>query len=124
MGVPGIYKISRIAEGRSIQRATPQMLAAIRDTEPDQGAQGAWPRDEQASLLLKSPQQPTKTIDFISYDQIVPFTSIAPGSAALQGPARCQRPAKARVRLRGGTNRWIPGSSPGAPTTQSSETRN
>jgi len=45
MGVPDIYKVSRIAEGRSLQRAiTASVLARIHKTTPEKVLRGAWPR--------------------------------------------------------------------------------
>jgi hypothetical protein len=64
MGVPDIYKVSRIAEGRSIQRAiTASALATIRKSTPERVLRQTWPRDEGAALLLKAAQHPTSTTD-------------------------------------------------------------
>jgi hypothetical protein len=90
MGVPDIYKVSRLAEGRSLQRAiTAEVLAKVREARgetatPERVLKAAWPRDEQAALYLKAASSPTKTTDYISLDQIGAFRSIAPGSAALK----------------------------------------
>jgi hypothetical protein len=85
MGVPDVYKISRIAEGKSLQRAiTASMLATIQCDDPGKVLRRTWPRDQHAELLLKGAVSPTKTTDFISYDQIGAFRSIAPSSAALR----------------------------------------
>jgi hypothetical protein len=85
MGVPDIYRVGRIAEGRSMQRAImASALATIRQTSPERMLRATWPRDEHAALLLKGAQTPTKTADYVSNDQIGAFRSIAPGSAALK----------------------------------------
>jgi hypothetical protein len=60
------------------------VLGKIKRTDANKVLRAAWPRDEHAALLLKAAQQPTRTTDFISYDQIGAFRSIAPGSAALR----------------------------------------
>jgi hypothetical protein len=42
MAVPDIYKVSRIAEGTSTQRAiTARVLAAIRNSEPEKVLKGS-----------------------------------------------------------------------------------
>jgi hypothetical protein len=86
MGVEDIYKVSRIAEARSIQRAiTVSVLAKIKNVEEVNILKQNWPRDEHAMLLLRGAVSPTSTTSAsaISHDQIGAFRSIAPGSAAL-----------------------------------------
>jgi hypothetical protein len=83
--VPDIYKVSRIAEGRSLQRAiTASVLARIQKTTPEKVLRGAWPRDEGAALILKAPVSPTGTGSFPAHDVVGAFKSLAPGSAALK----------------------------------------
>ena len=42
MGVPDVYRVSRIAEGRSVQRAiTARVVAAIRNSEPEKVLKGS-----------------------------------------------------------------------------------
>jgi hypothetical protein len=85
MGVPDIYKVSRIAEGRSIQRAiTASVLATLRKTTPEKILKATWPRDEGALLLFKAAQTPLKASDYVHFDQVGAFRSMAPGSAALK----------------------------------------
>jgi hypothetical protein len=85
MGVADVYKVSRIAEGRSIQRAiAASALAVIRKSNSEKVLKQTWPRDEGAALLLKAAQHPTSTTDYIRHDLVGVFRSIAPGSAALK----------------------------------------
>ena len=69
-----------------MQRAITASVMATLRKEPSRAKvlKQTWPRDEHASLLLKAAQQPTRTTDYISYDQIGAFRSIAPGIAALR----------------------------------------
>jgi hypothetical protein len=83
--VPELYKVSRIAEGRSLQRAiTASVLSRIQKTSAEKVLRGAWPRDDQAALLLKGPVTPTGTGNFPAHDVVGIFKSLAPGSAALK----------------------------------------
>jgi hypothetical protein len=83
-GIPDVYKVSRIAEGRSIQRAiTAHVLGTIRGEEPEKILRKSWGRDEHAALLLKAAVSPTSTANFISYDQVGALRSLAPGSPGL-----------------------------------------
>ena len=67
MGVPDVLKVSRIAEGRSIQRAiAASALAVMKMSSADRVLKQAWPRDEHAALLLKGAVSPTKTTDLPS----------------------------------------------------------
>jgi hypothetical protein len=85
MGVPDIYNVSRIAEGRSLQRAvTASVLATLRGTTPEKILRQTWPRDEGAMLLVKAPVSPLKAADYVHFDQVGAFRSMAPGSAALK----------------------------------------
>jgi hypothetical protein len=85
MGVPDVYKVSRIAEGRSMQRAiAASALAVMKSSTAERVLKATWPRDQHAELLLRGAQTHTKTTDFISSTQIGAFRSIAPGSTALR----------------------------------------
>ena len=85
MGVPDVYKVSRIAEGKTSSAPSPQGCWPRSETQNRTRCSGEPGREiEQASLLLKAAQQPTRTTDYISYDQIGAFRSIAPGIAALR----------------------------------------
>jgi len=85
MGVADVYKVSRIAEGRSMQRAIAACaLAVMKSSTAERVLKATWPRDEHARLLVKGAVSPTKNTGFISYNQIGAFRSIAPGSAALR----------------------------------------
>ena len=62
MGVKEVYRTSRLAEDRSIQRAiTARVLAKLRNADEERILKQAWPRDETALLLLKSAVSPTST---------------------------------------------------------------
>jgi hypothetical protein len=83
--VPDIYKVSRIAEGRSLQRAiTASVLAKIQKSTPEKVLRATWPRDDGAALILKGPVSPTGTSNFPAHDVVGAFKSLAPGSAALK----------------------------------------
>jgi hypothetical protein len=87
MGVRDIYKVSRIAEGRSLQRAiTASVLARIQKTAPEKVLRGAWPRDDGAAeIIRKGPVSPTATTgSFPAHDVVGAFKSLAPGSAAIK----------------------------------------
>ena len=85
MGIPDIVRVTRPAEGRSLCRAiTASVLARMKDTTPERVLKQSWPRDEHAALLLRAATSPTKTTDFVSFDQVGAFRSLAPGSAALK----------------------------------------
>jgi hypothetical protein len=90
MGVSDVYKVARIAEGRSLQRAiAASTLAEIRRSTDrsltaEKVLKANWPRDEQAMLLLKGAVPPTSTGDFVSRDLVTSFRSLAPGSAAIK----------------------------------------
>ena len=68
-----------------MQRAiAASVLGKIKRVDAGRVLRQTWPRDEHAELLLRGAQTHTKTTDFISYDQIGAFRSIAPSSAALR----------------------------------------
>jgi hypothetical protein len=73
--VPELYRVSRIAEGRSLQRAiTASVLARIQKSTPEKVLRATWPRDEGAALILKAPVSPTGTSSFPAHD-VVGITS-------------------------------------------------
>jgi hypothetical protein len=85
MGVHDIAKVSRIAEGRSIQRAiTASVIATLKGCPVEKVLRTLWPRDEGAALLFKAAQTPLKASDYIHYDAVGAFRSLAPASAALK----------------------------------------
>jgi hypothetical protein len=83
--VPDIYRLSRIADGRSVLRAVAaSYLATVKGVDPVRFLKKTWPRDEGAELILKASVSPTSTTSFPSNDQVGTLRSVAPGSAALK----------------------------------------
>ena len=65
MGVADVYKVSRIDEGRSMQRAIAACaLAVMKSSTAERVLKATWPRDEHARLLVKGAVSPTKNTGF------------------------------------------------------------
>ena len=85
MGVNEVLSVSRIGQGRSMRRAiAASVIATITKTDPEKVLRKTWGRDEGAlQILQRAAVSPTSTGDFPTIDQIGPFRSLVPGSAAL-----------------------------------------
>jgi hypothetical protein len=88
MGAVDVYKVSRIAAARSMQRAiTASVLSKVRNVEEALVLRQSFPRDEHAEIILRgavSPTMASANAGIISADLIGIFRSLAPGSAALR----------------------------------------
>jgi hypothetical protein len=83
MGVADIYKLSRLAEARSMQRAiAAQALSTCGHGKAEKILKDHFPTDSRAAIILKAAVTPTSTSDFPATDVIGAFRSLAPGSAA------------------------------------------
>ncbi|WP_156928907.1 hypothetical protein [Bradyrhizobium sp. th.b2] len=71
-------------ERRSWHRAiTASALATLQRSDPADILRAAWPRDDQAALILRAAQSPTSTEDFPAFDKTGLFQSLSPSSAAV-----------------------------------------
>jgi hypothetical protein len=77
------------AERRSLHRAVAvRALSAMREWKGEHVdaamlAKASWPSDERAQVLSRASTIPTSTADFPTFNPVVAFRSLAPGSAAL-----------------------------------------
>ena len=76
-----LYANDRLSLARAVAASA---LGVIKMGDSQKILKASWPRDEQASLILRGAVSPTSTANYPTRDTVAFFRSLAPGSAALK----------------------------------------